>query len=537
MLARLRDRLAASRLLRLVGVCFLVPVVVLSNPTTAAASTTGVARYHFDGWEVEGVGLGWADCQVAWSTLASGQIAVSSASRCDGGPDTTPGVCQSFEAGCGSYGWVIKNAAGSTCGSTGMVAVSADGDGVKALRTHLVASSVLTMQDQSSCLPAEACLSYYWDGAGPGAHDVVQCTPIEVDPPEVVAEGECEYGEPSGPPRVGVEVVPSSRGGNWKFDTIKRQAGVTLHQTGGSDWVLYVVTKRAEFRDRDSKGYDGNLYGIHASSQQKWGNGTLQWDDRFYPTSEYDGTPPGDRVEVVGYGLYRTNWDQSGGTAYIWQADVIGPQNGRVGRTNPAECMWYWGTRVAPDLPDGSEDPISDPDVVTPPVPDPDPPAPTPPDDESSNWLYLIWKALQSIFTSLLGLPAKIANLIIDGVKKLFVPTVSLRSATNDVKDAYEDKFPFNFGSVVESMGTSSSSGKVSVNGGTASSGCPDWNVKVAGQSWSAVCDSSFTAAVRSARPFLAAGMLTVAFWPLVRGVFYAAVPLVKPTPTSEGGK
>lgn len=455
------DRITNSRLLRIVAVLFTVSVVMFSNPLAAQAATSGVNRYSFQGFEVKGAGVGFADCQVSWSTIAAtGYIVVSSKSRCDGGPDATPGTCQAFEAGCGSYGWVVKDSGGQTCGSAGLDAVSADGDGLRAIRTNLVAKNTVNLVDREDCLPAEACLSYYWDGFGPGANDQVQCSPISVDGPDVDTPEECEFGEPSGQPIVKIEAVPSSSGGNWKFDTVAPVAAVDLHQTGGSDWVFYVVTTNADFPQRLEKDFTGRMLGINSTAKQKWGNGTLTWVERMYLDSEYNGTPPADRLTVEGFGLYRTGWDNSANTDHIPQADVIGPQVGKVGLTNPGQCMWYWGKKIAPPQADGSDNPVDNPDVQPP----PEPPDPETPDPESDNWLYLIWKMLGNIWEAIKNLASTIANAIadalsgivdavVDGIKDLFVPDDGFFDAQfARLDDSYSDTSPAQYVDAIEQL-------------------------------------------------------------------------------------
>lgn len=62
-------------------------------------------------------------------------------------------------------------------------------------------------------------------------------------------------------------------------------------------------------------------------------------------------------------------------------------------------------------------------------------------------------------------------------------------------------------------------------------SGCPNWVVEVAGRRENVVCGKPYTEAIRGARPVIFAFMLTLALWPLIRGVAYASIPVVKPVP------
>lgn len=102
-----------------------------------------------------------------------------------------------------------------------------------------------------------------------------------------------------------------------------------------------------------------------------------------------------------------------------------------------------------------------------------------------------------------------------------FVPQTSLATRAAAIKGAFDNKAPFAwFGSVFQ------------VPGALPSSSCPDWVMHVHGWSQNVVCDSPYVNAIRAARPFLTAGMLALAFTPLLRGLMYASVPLLKPTPT-----
>jgi hypothetical protein len=63
---------------------------------------------------------------------------------------------------------------------------------------------------------------------------------------------------------------------------------------------------------------------------------------------------------------------------------------------------------------------------------------------------------------------------------------------------------------------------------------CPDWRVKVGPLDQNVVCNSSYTQAIRSARPVLAGFMILLATWPLVRGIAYASFPVIKPIRPDE---
>lgn len=71
---------------------------------------------------------------------------------------------------------------------------------------------------------------------------------------------------------------------------------------------------------------------------------------------------------------------------------------------------------------------------------------------------------------------------------------------------------------------------------GPASSGCPAWNISIPGvMSKNVVCDSSFTAAIVAIRGPLFGLVATAMCWPLLRSLWYAAIPILRVTPSSGG--
>jgi len=121
------------------------------------------------------------------------------------------------------------------------------------------------------------------------------------------------------------------------------------------------------------------------------------------------------------------------------------------------------------------------------------------------------WNPLQWVY-----IPVKCA------LKWAFVPKTSVQVRVQRIDTAFESSFPFTVPAMVGGLG------------GDVGGGCPDWNVIVGADTWQAVCDSTFTQAIRGSRAWLTGGMLAAAFWPLVRGLFFASVPIIKPTPTDS---
>jgi hypothetical protein len=63
--------------------------------------------------------------------------------------------------------------------------------------------------------------------------------------------------------------------------------------------------------------------------------------------------------------------------------------------------------------------------------------------------------------------------------------------------------------------------------------GCPNWTVHVAGFSENVVCESSFTAALRGSRNLVFTMLAAAMIWPLIRSLWYAAIPFIRVSPAS----
>lgn len=424
------------RWVRLVLALLCVPLVVFGNPGTASAATSGLLRFHFDGLGVKDVQVSYTDCQVSWARSETGMV-VSPKSRCDGAPDTTPGTCQSFEAGCGSWGFVVKDPSGGTCGSTPLDAIEAPDDSIASVRIILTGGFV-PLADPN-CVPAEACLSYYWDGFGPGANDVVECAPIDVDPIENPTS-ECEYGLPSFSTRW-VEVEPENDYvSRWelrvKMDGVNEGTGSGASAKGWN-FGFWVVDNAVS----------GPYHFTNAFQYESWANPKVY---TFRVSRKPDGTSEKPDWQVWGAEAYYipgadapeedpTSWNYAiGQSQHSAQGTYAGYEIPRDrgysfgGLTDPGRCRFYFGKQLVEipgtdmDIPGGG---INDPDVD--PNPEPpevdEPPVPENPDPESTNWLYLIYLVLTKILTSIIGLASNIVSGIINGLQQafttMFVPT------------------------------------------------------------------------------------------------------------------
>lgn len=106
-------------------------------------------------------------------------------------------------------------------------------------------------------------------------------------------------------------------------------------------------------------------------------------------------------------------------------------------------------------------------------------------------------------------------------LKWAFVPKVSLSSRVGSIQTTLTTHAPFSWFAPLVSI-------PAAIPGGA----CPDWKVKVGSMvDQNVVCGSSYTDAIRAARPVLLGFMGLLALWPLIRSTAYAAFPIIKPQP------
>lgn len=98
-----------------------------------------------------------------------------------------------------------------------------------------------------------------------------------------------------------------------------------------------------------------------------------------------------------------------------------------------------------------------------------------------------------------------------------FVPTKPLMSRVDTVTAALANKIP-----MVWFPG---------IGDGPGGGACPDWRVQVAGLDKNVICESSFTASIRGARVPLFNLVSVAMTWPLLRGIWYGLIPIVRVTP------
>jgi hypothetical protein len=114
------------------------------------------------------------------------------------------------------------------------------------------------------------------------------------------------------------------------------------------------------------------------------------------------------------------------------------------------------------------------------------------------------------------------ADWIAKPLRCAFEPKKDLTAVTTALATKAETKAPIGF--LVMDMG------------GPNNAGCPDWNITLPGMgSKNVVCGQSFTDAIIAVRGPLFGLIATAMVWPLIRSMWYAAIPILRVTPS--GGK
>jgi hypothetical protein len=102
-----------------------------------------------------------------------------------------------------------------------------------------------------------------------------------------------------------------------------------------------------------------------------------------------------------------------------------------------------------------------------------------------------------------------------------FIPTQDISKLNQDVVNKTGTKAPVAW--LTQPM--------IAPSGG----GCPNWVVNVGSVHQNVVCDSSYTSALRAVRGPLFLLVATAMVWPLLRSLWYAAIPILRVTPSSGG--
>lgn len=417
--------------------------------------------------------------------------------------------------------------------------------------TSLSYASVITPYP---CLASEVCVESYVTDPGQfarydyyGVGDL--CSPISLGPlPKET--GSCPYGTPyavNSDPRPGPETGTWS-GTHARYTTITvtpAPGGSGIEAAPGQTWKQWRYVARFASTPTTPNMTSGGIWRqentVNGSQGATWVGDLFQTAQSPGSGNVYSGSPGSKPLGVWIYARSTDNTNNPTGVKPITttQDPLAYHAINDWGKNDPINCVFYFGPKFFEDPNSTLDDPQGDlTGSSLPPggggddtAPDLTPTDPTPngspcafsftdPTTWVSAGICQLVDLIRSLISTVSGLPAAIWALIEDGLSALFDPTDSIETRSGRVAEAFSDTFPFNLGETIETMSSNTPSG------------CPDWNVNVGDSSWSAVCDSSFTAAIRGARPFILAGLLAMAFWPLVRGVFYASVPLVKPAPT-----
>ena len=108
-----------------------------------------------------------------------------------------------------------------------------------------------------------------------------------------------------------------------------------------------------------------------------------------------------------------------------------------------------------------------------------------------------------------------VKNPVICALQEAFVPKTDVAARLNSTVGAIQEKPPFSW--------------FVPVWVPPSAASCPDWNVTIPGvMSKNVVCESSFTAAIVGVRSGLFGLVATAMVWPLIRGIWYAAIPVLR---------
>jgi hypothetical protein len=100
-----------------------------------------------------------------------------------------------------------------------------------------------------------------------------------------------------------------------------------------------------------------------------------------------------------------------------------------------------------------------------------------------------------------------------------FKPKTDIQTRLTDMQAKFSNKVPITwFGG-----------GMANVSGGT----CPtNWALDIQGHHVSLICGTPAEGIILAFRPVLGAMLVIAALWPLVRSLFYAAIPIFKVTPS-----
>lgn len=125
---------------------------------------------------------------------------------------------------------------------------------------------------------------------------------------------------------------------------------------------------------------------------------------------------------------------------------------------------------------------------------------------------FASWNPIDWVFTPVLCV-----------MKDAFIPKTNLQTTITGIQTKLETKPPVSWLILPPSFGS------------PAGASCPAWIVHVGSYSANVVCGNAFTDAVVGSRSWIYGMLLVGMIWPLVRSVWYAAIPILRVTPSSGG--
>jgi hypothetical protein len=113
-----------------------------------------------------------------------------------------------------------------------------------------------------------------------------------------------------------------------------------------------------------------------------------------------------------------------------------------------------------------------------------------------------------------------VKNPVVCALKDMFVPKMDIQARSNQLRDDAKGRVPVSWISTPIQ--------------GPGGGGCPNWVINVGPVHQNVVCDSSFTAAILAVRYPLFGLVASAMVWPLIRAIWYAAIPVLRVSPGSH---
>jgi len=111
-------------------------------------------------------------------------------------------------------------------------------------------------------------------------------------------------------------------------------------------------------------------------------------------------------------------------------------------------------------------------------------------------------------------------NPVLCAMQEAFVPKTDIQMRSDALRDQASEVVPISW--------------LTNPISGPSGGGCPNWTINVQGLSKNVVCDSSFTAALVAVRYPLFGIVAAAMVWPLIRGIWYASIPVLRVSPGSH---